>query len=128
MKAIQLSRQKGKTTEAIKIANETGAYLICLDHDEARRIREECNRNPVSFSELNTHGMKGSFVRNVVVDNFDVYFERRLTEALRDVLAPLDGLRVEAITFTEDPQEIIARLGREILTKCLRQDLYGKFQ
>lgn len=120
MKTIKKARRAGKTTEAIALANETGAYLICLNEQEKRRIREECARNPVSFSELNDYGMKGSFVRNVVVDNFDMYFEQRLSQAIKDVLAPLDGLKIDGISFSESPEDVAARVVGNVLKRYLR--------
>lgn len=119
MKRIKKARRAGKTTDAISLANETGAYLICLNEEEKRRIRDECQRNPVSFNELNEYGMRGSFVRNIVIDNFDMYFEQRLSKAIKYVLTPLDGLKIDGITFTEPPEEVAARVIGNVLKRYL---------
>lgn len=106
MQHIYLDHGAGKTTKAIELANKTGAYLICISEEEKRRIREQCKRNPVSFAELDSYGMRGSFVRNVVVDNFDAWLEMKLNILMRD----FQGLKIDGITYTESPEDVLRRV------------------
>lgn len=61
----------GKTEEAIKLANKTGAYLLVANRMEANRIAHRCDRHPVTLDEILDRQMRGSFVKNMVVDNAD---------------------------------------------------------
>lgn len=106
MRQFYFGPGSGKTTEAIKLANETGAYLICINEEEKRRIREQCKRNPVSFAEFNSYGMKGSFVRNIVIDNFDVWLELELDKIMR----AFADLKVDGITYTDSFEEVFERV------------------
>lgn len=108
MRIIYKSRRCGKTTEAAKLANETGAYLACLNRDEVVRIvhqeKIQCDRFPITFEEI--EGLKRSWVRNVVIDNFDILLERELHE----LFSKYRGLKVEGLSFTENPEEIFKRV------------------
>lgn len=85
-------RGGGKTTEAIRIANETGAYLVVATQKEAARVAHLCVRFPVTFDELlNRNSTHAGFVRNIVIDN---------AEMLIDRIAAERGLGVDAITVT----------------------------
>ena len=94
MKIIGTERGKGKTTEAVKIANDTGAYLVVHNQDEVTRLSTKCNRFPITYDELLDGHMKGSFVRNIVIDNIEMFIQR---------ICP--GLTIEAITITTTPQK-----------------------
>lgn len=66
-------RGKGQTTEAVRIAKETGAYLIVRDKNTAIRIsqQERDLRFPVTFNELIVSRMKGSAIKNIVIDDVE---------------------------------------------------------
>jgi len=90
MEIIVLPRGKGKTTEAIKRANEEGAYLLVHDLNEARRISSLCVRLPVTFDEFLDGKMRRSWVRKIVIDNADMFIQR-----------VCESINVEAITLTK---------------------------
>lgn len=79
--------------EAIKLANETGAYLIVHSHDEAVRLAPLCNRFPVTFDEFLDNRMRGSHVRNIVIDQADMLIQRIAS-----------GLTIEGITLDKPEQ------------------------
>lgn len=96
MKKIVKPRQSGKTIEAIRIASETGAYLIVHSMDEVVRVVHLASslglniRHPVTFDEfLHRGGLRSSRVRNVVIDNADEFLARVFS-----------GLTIEAATWT----------------------------
>ena len=89
MKILRKGRRTGKTTEAIKVANETGAYLVVHSKEEAKRVSDDTDRFPITYSELLKGKMEGSFVRNIVIDNLEVFLQRALP-----------GVKIELITTT----------------------------
>ncbi len=96
MKVIFNGRGMGKTTKAIKMANETGGYLLVHSYDEAVRLSrlpgdQKPLRFPVTYQEFLSGKMRGSFVRNVVIDNAEMF--------LREVTG---GVSVDAITLTTE--------------------------
>lgn len=82
MKLDYAPRRSGKTTRVIKIASETGAYILTINRTEASRIvkmAEELGlqiRNPVSLEEMISSGMHTGFVKNLVIDNVDMILQR----------------------------------------------------
>lgn len=93
MKIISLPRGKGKTTEAVKIVRETGAYLVVLDQQEAVRIHQENKdiRFPITFDEF-LRGQQGNFVKNFVIDNADAFIQH--------VARSRGAHEIDAITIT----------------------------
>lgn len=85
-------RRMGKTTKAVKLANETGAYLIVPNKHQAQQVSKEhkLDRYPITIHEFLADKMKGSFVRNVVIDNADMVLEQIF-----------NGLKIEGITLTD---------------------------
>ena len=100
MKLLWSGRRAGKTTKAILLAHETGAYLIVINREEALRVSKLADamdkpiRFPVTIEEFLHGGMKGSYVRNLVIDNADEIFNRIF-----------DGFEIEMITFTGEKYE-----------------------
>lgn len=92
MKIINKVRGAGKTTEAIKVANETGAYLVVHSDGEAKRIADNCNRFPITYQELvNPSGR--NYGSKVVIDNINIF----LSWLIRD--------KVIAFTITSEESE-----------------------
>ena len=93
MRIISANRDGGKTTKAVELALETDAYLIVRDHNEAYRLSGlyPSLRFPVTFDELLNSGMRGSQVRNIVIDNADDF--------LRFVVGSVGALTIDAITI-----------------------------
>jgi hypothetical protein len=75
------ARAIGRTTDMVKLANETGAYLVVRDRNAAMRLQDVCERFPVTYSELMQDRMRGSMVRNIVIDDADAL--------LKYILSPL---------------------------------------
>lgn len=100
MKMLVQPRGAGKTTEAIKLAAERFAYIVCSSHREAHRIAKQARTMgldipfPCTFDEL----LRGEFchgggVRAFIVDNVDLL--------LQQLAGPVPVL---AATATEDSQ------------------------
>ena len=68
---------QGKTLHAIQVAHDTKAYLITTTMAEAKRVNALAQnlgtpiRFPLFFDEFQQHQLRGSRVRNIVVDNLD---------------------------------------------------------
>lgn len=79
MKIISGPRASGKTTEAIKLANEEGAYLVVSTRERARAINNEKYPDPerfqITYDELLNH-RGGQHVRKVVIDNMEDFVQR----------------------------------------------------
>jgi hypothetical protein len=82
MKIMNGERGSGKTVAAIQRAYETGAYIITFNHDESCRIMTVATelgfniRYPVTITEFLNGGMRGSRVRNVILDNADMVLKQ----------------------------------------------------
>ena len=96
MKIRTGARRAGKTYDSIKLAAETGAYLVCMDKAEAYRIQEQALSMgadilfPITFSELlDTRRLIGTRAK-LVIDNADIF--------LRTICAPYElvGISVGA--------------------------------
>lgn len=87
------NRRMGKTTNAVNLANSTGAYLVVANSAIAKQIAKEHkpDRYPITIHELLSDKMRGSNIKNIVIDNLDL---------MLPVIFP--GLKVEAITLTDE--------------------------
>jgi len=80
MKIVNLDRGEGKTTKAIEQAHKTGAYIICKNRNEAHYImamakEKDLNiRFPITFEEFLHSGMRGSHVRNIIIEDAERLF------------------------------------------------------
>lgn len=97
MKKIIKPRASGKTTELIKMAEATNSYIVTFDRQRADyifRFAEELGYKilyPVAFADALHSKFRGSFVRNILIDDADA------------ILAGLfPGMTVDAITMTEE--------------------------
>lgn len=94
MKIVNLDRGEGKTTAAIKQAHETGAYIIVKSREEAHytmRMAEELHLNirfPVTFEEFLNSRMRGSHVRNIIIEDAERLF-----------LSLFNGFEIEMVTL-----------------------------
>jgi len=94
MKIICKARGEGKTTDAVKVAIETGAYLIVRDRRAVEYLSREYPdlRFPITFDEfLRGESVRGSFVKNFVIDDAD--------EFIRYVCAMKGAMQIDAITL-----------------------------
>lgn len=98
MKIIVRGRALGKTTEAIKIAHEKRAYIVCLHYRDAQRIADQARRMglkipfPITFNEFLEGRFEPRGVQRFVIDNADML----LQHAAR-------GAAVEAVTLDGEP-------------------------
>lgn len=96
IKVIVRSRQAGKTTEAIKLAGEKYAYIVCPDVQQVRFI-EKLARDmgikiplPLTWREFVEKHYYGAGVKGFVIDNLD------------QCLQSMTSVNIEAVTFNED--------------------------
>lgn len=82
MKLLVGPRQSGKTTEAIKLANENDAYLAVRSQEMATNVYHsesypDLERFPITYDEL-LEGMARSRVRTVVIDDLEAFVAQLL--------------------------------------------------
>ena len=98
MKKIVKSRASGKTTELIRLSEATGAYIIVSNQKRAHDLfvfAESLGYKipyPVPFEQCRR--TKGSFVKNILIDDAD---------GLLQSLFP--GMTIDVITMTESEEE-----------------------
>jgi len=89
------ARNSGKTYKAVEQSAKTGAYIVCFDDDEARRLFQEAKAwgfkipLPISADEF----VKGDYhngVHSIIIDNADL------------VLRKIAKVPIELITFPTD--------------------------
>lgn len=102
MKKIFRPRQRGKTTELIKLSEETGHYILVADRRRADCVFQMAEKmgchilNPVTvYDYFRTHGFRGSYIKDILIDDADAVLQM-----------VFDCVNVEAITMTfEEEQE-----------------------
>jgi hypothetical protein len=96
VKFLIRGKMGGKTTEAIKLAAKTEAYLVVGTIQEARAAAMYADkmgtpiRFPVTYDELLQTGMRMSHVRNIVIDDADRFLQKICA-----------GLTIEGCTLTK---------------------------
>lgn len=96
MKKIIRPRQTGKSSELIRIAEETNAYIIVANRARAvclADLARQQGRNilfPVTLQEYERYRFRGSDVRHVLIDDADAV----LAYVFKEV-------EIDAITMTE---------------------------
>jgi hypothetical protein len=99
---ILRARQGGKTTELIRQSAETGAYIVCTTHQNARRIARQAEDMELSipFPLTATEWRSGAYyprgVRGLLFDDLD-----RIVQYLSSV--PVLGA-----TWTDDGEAVPA--------------------
>jgi len=102
MKVVHLPRRAGKTTQAIMQAAETGAYIVTVNRDEARRIAEQAKKLelnikfPITFEELLRDKLRGSFFKSVIIDNVDMFLQRHVCQNVKLEMITLDKYEDES--------------------------------
>lgn len=84
MKVIAGPRASGKTTEAIKLANEEDAYLAVRTKKQANDIYHsdtypDLERFPVTYREIQNKRAAG-FNNKVVIDNMEAFIRECIGE------------------------------------------------
>lgn len=103
MKVVTGPRQSGKTTEAIRLANEADAHLAVHTHERAEQVYHDedypdLERFPITYRELRK-GHRGTN-RRVVIDDLEM------------LLSSTFELPIEAFTMTADETVILSRSDR----------------
>lgn len=71
----------GKTTQLIKISAETGAYIVCLNMDEAARIQHQSQQMnlkipfPITFDEFISRKYYGAGIKGFLIDNIEMLLQ-----------------------------------------------------
>lgn len=97
MNKIIKPRGAGKSLELIKIAEETNAYIVVPTRRDALNLMKLAEKHghkilfPVTLGEYMRNGMKGSFVKHILIDDADIILQM----LFRDVA-------VDAITMTDE--------------------------
>jgi len=88
MKTFKAPRQGGKTRLAVEAANACGGYLVVKNKQEAKRVFHnfKLDRFPITYKDV-FEGMKGSYVRNIVIDNMDDFVIYTVNLQLLNVVA-----------------------------------------
>lgn len=77
MKMILRGRQGGKTTELIRLAAETGSYIVCTDRRRARQIAQQAVKMglsipfPLTADEWRDRAYHPPGVRGIAFDDLD---------------------------------------------------------
>lgn len=78
MKTIIGKRRSGKTTELIKLASETGGYIVCRDMDECSRIQSIAKEKgysisfPITYSEFAKRQYHSKGIKCFLIDNVEL--------------------------------------------------------
>ena len=92
MKKIIRPRQAGKSTELIRMSEETGAYIIVPNRQRAFALSQLARETghqipfPVTFLEYEQSRFRGSFVRHVLIDDADNLLEQIFKEVTIDAI------------------------------------------
>ena len=96
MKKIIRPRQAGKSSELIRIAEETNAYIIVATRARAVCLADMARKQgrhilyPVTLREYGQSRFRGSYIRHVLIDDADAVLEQVFKE-----------VTIDAITMTE---------------------------
>ena len=96
MKKIIRPRQAGKSSELIRIAEETNAYIIVATRARAVCLADMAKKQgrhilyPVTLREYEQFRFRGSYIRHVLIDDADAVLEQIFKE-----------VKIDAITMTE---------------------------
>ena len=96
MKKIIRPRQTGKSSELIRIAEETNAYIIVATRGRAVYLADLAQKQgrhilfPVTLREYEQSRFRGSYIRHVLIDDADAILEQVFKE-----------VTIDAITMTE---------------------------
>ena len=101
MKVFYMRRGEGKTRKIIELAVKNKAYIIVTDRRRAQSVYEMAVKMgfpgmlfPVTVSEYMSNKMRGSYVKNVLLDDAD------------DILQHIfSTVRINAISLTDPGEE-----------------------
>ena len=82
MKVIIRPRRGGKTCDAIKIAADTGSFIVCFDATEAARVYTQAKRMgvripfPLTLEQVMNRQHLGLNIPGIVIDNVETWLYR----------------------------------------------------
>lgn len=91
MEVYAKPRQRGKTTDLIKLAAEEFLYIVCIDRAEAYRVAQAAEEMeldipfPLTWGEFINHQYYDPGVRGFVIDNLDLCIQQGSTAPIRAV-------------------------------------------
>jgi len=92
LKKIIRQRQAGKSSELIRIAEETNAYIIVATRARAVCLADMAQKQgrhilfPVTLREYEQSRFRGSHVRRVLIDDADAVLEQVFKEVTIDAI------------------------------------------
>lgn len=97
MKWIIRKKQKGKTTEILKLAEKTNSYILIFSHARKRRYEKLVEKNKLNIPGIIAYNslIRGSLsnVESIVIDDVDEF------------LYSLLNIKIIAISGTEDEND-----------------------
>lgn len=118
-------RQSGKTSELIRMAEESNAYIITPNRGMAvsvSRLAEEQGHHilfPVTYREYVQSRFRGSHIRHILIDDADVLLGQVFCEVTIDAIT-----MSEPETVQTNPVENLTEIRREI-DKYLYDNEFG---
>lgn len=92
MKLIIKPRQSGKTSELIRMSEETNAYILTLNRGMAEYVSKMAAQQgynilfPITLDEYMRSRLKGSHVTHILIDNADMVLQHIFSEATIDAI------------------------------------------
>lgn len=90
MKVIRAARCSGKTTQAIRVANETDSCLVVCNKREVERLAPQCKLRPITFDEFLNYRLRGFCIKKFVIDQVDFLLQHIAL-----------GATIEAVTLND---------------------------
>lgn len=97
MKKIIRPRQAGKSTELIRMSEESGAYIIVSSRARANFLFQLAHETghkipfPVTYREYEQSRFRGSFVRHILIDDADDLLQMLFKEVTIDAITMTDN-------------------------------------
>ncbi len=97
MKKIIKPRQAGKSTELIRMSEESGAYIIVSSRARANFLFQLAHETghkipfPVTYREYEQSRFRGSFVRHILIDDADDLLQMLFKEVTIDAITMTDN-------------------------------------
>jgi hypothetical protein len=91
MEVYAKPRQRGKTTDLIRLAADEFLYIVCIDRHEVARVWAEAEKmgadipQPITWDEFANHHYYGSGIKGFVIDNLDMCIQQMTTVPIRAV-------------------------------------------
>lgn len=92
MRLIVKPRQSGKTSELIRMSEETNAYILTLNRGMAEYVSKMAEQQgynilfPITLDEYMRSRLKGSHVTHILIDNADMILQHIFSEATIDAI------------------------------------------